>query len=171
MRTTQNTVLIIGGGSRISFQIAKQFAEQGNEVVITGRNLERLEQAADKLERVTAIACDINDEQDIARLANRLRAEFPLLNMLVNNAGQAYTQNLAFGLNVYEQASAEMNTNYLATVRLTEQLLPLLHSQAEAAIVNVSSVVAYVPSMSLPTYAASKAALHSYTQSLRHFLS
>lgn len=170
MNTTQNTVLITGGGSGIGFEMAKQFVAQGNQVIIVGRNGDRLKRAAEQLQHVTAIVCDITDEQDVDRLISRLRAEFPLLNLVINNAGQAYVQNLAFGTDIHTHAVSEMTTNYLAVVRLNEQILTLLNGQPEAAIVNVTSVVAFVPWAALATYSATKAALHSYTQSLRHAL-
>ena len=92
------------------------------------------------------------------------------MNIVINNAGQAYYYQLGKGNNAFEKASDEMLTNYLSIIGLTEKVLPLLGDKTEAAIVNVSSIVAITPGSRLPTYAASKAALHSYTQSLRHTL-
>jgi uncharacterized oxidoreductase len=101
----------------------------------------------------------------------KLVKEFPSLNIVINNAGAAQMNNLLTDTDTFEKASAEILTNYLSIISLNEQLLPLLRKQSEAAIINVSSVVAFVPSSVLAGYSASKAALHSYTQSLRHFLS
>lgn len=166
MKTTNNTVLITGGSAGIGFEITKLLSEKGNDVIITGRNKERLQQAASKLKHVTAIASDVSNEADVNHLVDKLSADFPALNMVINNAGSAFVYDLSKDTGAFANAQEEMLTNYLSVIRLNEKLLPLLKLQPYAAIVNVSSVVAFVPG-SLSTYSASKAALHSYTQSLR----
>jgi uncharacterized oxidoreductase len=170
MKTTGNIVLITGGGSGIGFEIAKLFSQKGNQVIITGRNAARLQQAASQLKNTTAIPTDINNEEDVARLLKKVNTDFPGLNILINNAGHAYAYQLSAQANAFEKASQEMLTNYLSVIRLTEKFLPLLAKQKDAAIVNVSSIVAFVPSHTISTYAASKAALHSYSQALRFTL-
>lgn len=167
MKTTKNTVLITGGSAGIGFAIARLLDQQGNHVIITGRDENRLQQAAAQLQHVTAIVSDVTKEDDVNRLVERLYADFPQLNVLINNAGRAFVYKLASEANAFDKAGEEMLTNYLSTVRLTEKLVELLNQQDEAAIVNVSSIVAFVPNHRMATYAASKAALHSYTQSLR----
>ncbi|GAA0892937.1 SDR family oxidoreductase [Fulvivirga kasyanovii] len=171
MKTTNNTVLITGGSAGIGFEIAKLFVSGGNKVIITGRNKERLEQASKQLDNVVAIPFDVTDAHQVQQLVKRLNDEFPELNVVVNNAGKAALHDLSESTNSFEIASEEILTNYLSVIRLNEQLLPLLKRQKEAAIVNVSSVVAFAPSAIMSTYAASKSALHSYTQSLRLALS
>jgi uncharacterized oxidoreductase len=172
MKTTNNTILITGGSAGIGFEMAKLFAGKGNRVIITGRDENRLKQAAAKLKNVTAIRCDVSKAEEVDELVKQLHAGFPELNMVINNAGRAIVYRLSdSGANAFEKGADEMLTNYLSVLRLNEALLPALKKQAEAAIVNVSSVVAFVPGAMLPTYAASKAALHSYTQSLRVALS
>lgn len=170
MNTSQNTILITGGSAGIGFAIARLFSDQGNHVIITGRNKERLQQAAAQLNQVTAIQSDVSKAEDIDALAAQLQQDFPALNMVINNAGSAFVHNLATGVQTADKAAEEMLTNYISVIRLNEKLLPLLQQQKEAAIVNVSSIVAFVPGGSVPTYSASKAALHSYSQSLRHSL-
>jgi uncharacterized oxidoreductase len=167
MKTTQNTVLITGGGSGIGFEIAKAFVALQNNVIITGRNKNRLEEAALKIPGVTTIQCDVTNQTDIKNLAKVINNEFPSLNIVVNNAGQVFVNDLAGGDNIFSQASEEILTNYLSAVRLNDELLDLLKAQKESAIVNVSSIVALVPSLKMATYSASKAALHSYSQALR----
>ena len=170
MKTTQNTVLITGGSAGIGFEMATQFSEQGNQVIMLGRNEERLQAAAVRLKNVTAIACDVTNENDVNALVGRINRDFPNLNVLVNNAGNAIVYKLGVNVNAFEKASEELLTNYLSVVRLTEKLLPLLSKQKEAAIVTVSSIVVFAPNQNIPTYSASKAALHSYTQTLRYTL-
>jgi uncharacterized oxidoreductase len=166
MKTVNNTVLITGGSAGIGLQIARLFAGNGNTVIITGRNRERLDLATSLLPNATGIVSDVSSGEEAQQLVDRMRLEFPSLNLVVNNAGNAFLYDLASSNNIFEMAAGEMLTNYLSVIRLNQALLPLLRQQAEAAIVNVSSIVAFVPG-SLPTYSASKAALHSYTQSLR----
>ena len=166
MKTTGNTILITGGSAGIGLEIARLFVQHGNKVIITGRDAERLEKAKAELGNVTAIQFDVTNAADVDALTKRIKTEFPELNILVNNAGRALIHNLAESRS-YDIAVDEMTTNYFSVLRLTDKLLPLLKEQNEAAVLNVSSVVAYVPTQLLPTYAASKAALHSYTTSLR----
>lgn len=170
MNTTQNTILITGGSAGIGFAIARLFSEQGNHVIITGRNKERLQQAEAQLQHVTAIQSDVSKEEDLNALVGRLQQDFPALNIVINNAGSAYVHNLASDVQTADKAAAEMLTNYISVIRLNEKLLPLLRQQPAAAIVNVSSIAAFVPGSRIPTYSASKAALHSYSQSLRYSL-
>ncbi|WP_207435799.1 SDR family oxidoreductase [Sabulibacter ruber] len=167
MKTTQNTILITGGSAGIGLEIAKLFAQRGNQVIITGRDEVRLQQAAAQIPNGVALVSDVSKEADVHQLTQRLTKDFPALNMVINNAGRALIYDIADPeANAYEKAYEEMYTNYLSVVRLNEKLLPLLKKQPEAAIVNVSSIVAFVPSL-LAGYSASKAALHSYTQALR----
>lgn len=167
MKTTGNTILITGGSAGIGFEIAKLFSVKGNHVIITGRNEKRLKNAASQLQNVTAIVSDVSEADEVNELTERLYKDFPGLNIVINNAGRALLYDItAGGVNAFDKAKEEMLTNYLSVIRLNEMLLPLLKKQTEAAIVNVSSIVAFVPG-SLVGYSASKAALHSYTNSLR----
>jgi uncharacterized oxidoreductase len=169
MKTTNNTILITGGGAGIGFEMAKLFSEAGNQVIITGRNQERLDKAVSQLKNTIAINGDVSNADDVEKLVAQLQKDYPQLNVVINNAGSAnYYDMTVPGINAFEKASEEILTNYLAIIRLNELLLPLLKQQSEAAIVNVSSIVAFAArANSLPTYGASKAALHSYTNSLR----
>ncbi|RCR68259.1 SDR family oxidoreductase [Larkinella punicea] len=171
MKTQNNTVLITGGSAGIGFEIAKLFAQRGNQVIITGRNAERLQQAAAQLDNTTAIVSDVSNPADVDQLVERLNKDFPTLNLVINNAGRAFYYSLSEdGIQASDKAGEEMTTNYLAIIRLTEKLLPLLKKQSEAALVNVSSIVAFVPGHTTATYSASKAALHAYTQAMRYTL-
>jgi uncharacterized oxidoreductase len=172
MKTTNNTVLITGGSAGIGFETAKLFAENNNHVIIIGRNQQRLDKAVARLKNTTAIKSDVSKAEDVEKLVARLHQDFPQLNVVINNAASAYVYNMTeTDNNAFEKASEEILTNYLAIVRLNGELLPLLKQQPESAIVNVSSIVAFAaPAATVATYAASKAALHSYTNSLRIML-
>ncbi|WP_114939026.1 SDR family oxidoreductase [Mucilaginibacter endophyticus] len=166
MKTSKNTILITGGSAGIGFETARLLSKN-NHVIIVGRNQERLDAAAAQLQNVTAIKADISDALDVDALVNKLQHDFPQLNVVINNAGAAQYNDLISGDDIFGKAQTEMFTNYLSVVRLNEKLLPVLQKQSEAAIVNVSSIVAFAPSIKLATYAATKAALHSYTRALR----
>jgi uncharacterized oxidoreductase len=169
MNISNKTILITGGGSGIGFQMAKLLSNN-NKVIITGRTEAKLQKAASQLNNVSVIASDITNAADVDELIKQITEEYGALDVLINNAGQASVYKLDEGVNAYNYATAEIEANYLSVVRLTEKLLPLLKKANEAAIVNVTSIVAFVPGINLPTYAASKAALHSYTQALRFTL-
>ena len=167
MKTTNNTVLITGGSAGIGLEIAKLLTESGNKVIITGRNEDRLQQAASQLKNVSTIVSDVSNAKDVDNLVGQIKTEFPGLNMVINNAGRALVYDITEeNVNAFEKAEDEMLTNYLSIIRLNEKLLPILKTNDHPTIVNVSSVVAFVPGF-LATYSASKAALHSYTRYLR----
>lgn len=168
MNTSNNTVLITGGSAGIGFEIAQQLSAQGNQVIITGRNAERLQAAAAQLKNTTAIVSDVSSPDDVKKLVAQIKEKFPQLNIVINNAGfSASPYRLLPGADAFEKASAEIQTNYLSVLRLNELLLPVLSEQPQAAIVNVSSIVAFAPSLNIPGYSISKAALHAYSRVLR----
>jgi uncharacterized oxidoreductase len=171
MKTSNNTILITGGSAGIGFAFAKALSAN-NKIIITGRNEARLKAAAEKLPNTAAIVSDVADAKDVEALVAELNKNHKDLNIVINNAGKsASPYNLtAEGLDAFSKASEEILTNYLAVMRLNEKLLPLLKKQKEAAIVSVTSIVAIAPGGRLPGYSASKAALHSYTITLRQHL-
>lgn len=170
MNTKNNRVLITGGSAGIGFEIARQFSAAGSKVIITGRDPLKLETAARSLTNITTIQADVSNENDVDKLVAELQQHYPDLNIVINNAGKAFAYELNNEQDVYTKAKDEMETNFFSIIRLNEKLLPLLKKQAQSAIVNVSSIVAIVPGRLTATYSASKAALHSYTLSLRKSL-
>ncbi len=169
MNITNNTILITGGGSGIGLEIAKVLSP-ANKIIIVGRTKEKLDEAAKDLENVFTVQADIANEADVDRLYEEVKTTFGGINILINNAGNAYVYNLADAGDIYSKALAEFTTNYFAPIRLTDKFLPILKEQKEAAIVNVSSIVGLVPGSHVPTYSDSKAALHSHTRLLRYEL-
>ncbi|HEV7379630.1 MAG TPA: SDR family NAD(P)-dependent oxidoreductase, partial [Dyadobacter sp.] len=168
MKTSSNTVFISGGSAGIGLAIAKKLSAAGNRVIINGRSEERLRKALKELENAVAIQGDLSIEADRVRIAGELIAKYPNLNMIINNAGAAFLNNLGdSNNNAAEKAYHEMNTNYISVIHFTSLLLPELLKQQDAAIVNISSIAVFRSNKYAPTYAASKAALHSYTQGLR----
>jgi uncharacterized oxidoreductase len=170
MQISGNSILITGGGSGIGRGLAEAFHHKGNRVLIAGRGRERLEQVAAAHPGMQVLAVDMTDPDSIAALAAKATELLPDLNVLVNNAGMMQTENFrdsAGREKALATAEATIATNLLGPVRLTMALLPHLLAQPDSAVLNVSSGLAFLPLAQTPTYCATKAALHSWSQSLR----
>jgi uncharacterized oxidoreductase len=168
MKITGNTVFISGGSAGIGLAIAKKLSVAGNKIIINGRDETRLQHALKELDNAVAIQGDLSIAADRVRIAEDLKTNHPEVNIVINNAGAAFMNDLSdSNNNAAEKACQEMNTNYISVIDFTALTLPLLLKQDEAAIVNVSSIAVFRSNKYLPTYSASKAALHSYTQGLR----
>jgi len=170
MKIMGNTILITGGGTGIGRGLAEQFHALGNRVIIAGRRQKALDETTAANPGMKSIALDIADSASIRSIVAQLAADYPELNVLINNAGIMRPENLRAQANDLANAEAIVATNLLGPIRLTAGLLPLLQQQTYSAIMNVSSGLAFVPLAPTPTYSATKAALHSYTQSLRYQL-
>lgn len=168
MELKGKTVLITGGASGIGLESAKQFLQQGAHVIICGRNAAKLESAKKQLPELTTIIADVADAESVQQLFNAVKA-LGGIDILYNNAGVGtQPHNLAQSKsNSYDAAAYEININYLGVIRLTDLFIEMLKGRKEAAIINTTSVLAYVPALLAPTYSATKAALHFYTRSLR----
>lgn len=169
MKMTGNTLLVTGGGSGIGAALARRFHDLGNAVIIAGRRREALEEAAAGRPRIHAMTLDIEDPAAIAGFARQVVAEHPALNILVNNAGIMRFEALNRRRDLAD-AEATVATNLLGPIRLTNALVDHLFGRPDAAIVNVSSGLAFVPLVDTPTYSATKAAVHAYTVALREAL-
>lgn len=153
MKLTGHTVLVTGGTSGIGAALAAELTRRGNTVLVTGRGAD------------APYRCDVREPASVDALLARVREEHPRLDMLVNNAG--VMNKLDLQKPIGEEALEEIETNLTGTIRMVLRFLPLLRAQPEAAIVNVSSGLAFAPYPIAPIYGATKAAVHSFTQSLR----
>ncbi|KXF75720.1 oxidoreductase [Paramesorhizobium deserti] len=169
MKTTENTILITGGGSGIGRELARRFNELGNTVIVAGRRRETLEETIAGRDHMHAMVLDVEEPEAISVFAGRVTAEYPALNVLINNAGIMRREDLTRTGDLRD-AEKTIVTNLLGPIRLTNALIGHLGSQPNAVIVNVSSGLAFVPLSGTPTYNATKAAVHSYTVSLREQL-
>lgn len=168
MQTSGNTILITGGGSGIGRGLAEAFAADGNTVIIAGRRKAMLDAVVTANPGMAAIELDVGDPASIAAVVPALLRDHPALNVVVHNAGTMVIERVANGR--VGDAETMVATNLLGPIRLTAALLPHLLEQPAATIVTVSSGLAFVPLAVTPTYCATKAAIHSYSQSLREQL-
>jgi uncharacterized oxidoreductase len=169
MKTTGNTILITGGGSGIGRGLAEAFHKLGNKVIIAGRRRQVLDETTAANPGMAAAVLNIEDAASIRSFAQKLATDFPALNVVIHNAGIMRPEDL---LNKPDAADAEaiVTTNLLGPIRLTAALLPQLQKQPHATIMTVSSGLAFVPLALTPTYCATKAAIHSWSESLRYQL-
>ena len=170
MNLSGNTILITGGGSGIGRGLAEALHALGNQVVIAGRRKQALEETTAANPGMKSLTLDIESPSAIREFAAQVVADYPALNVLINNAGIMRPENLRAQQADLADAEATVTTNLLGPIRLTAALLPHLQRQPHSTIVNVSSGLAFVPLSLTPTYCATKAAIHSYTQSLRYQL-
>lgn len=166
MKLAGNTILITGGTSGIGLGLARRFLDAGNEVIVTGRRVEQLERVAAAHPGLSTVELEVTDPASIARARATVTAEFPDVNVLVNNAGIQLPERLLDG-DWLDVAETTVATNLLGPVRMVAALLPHLLTRGDAAIINVSSGLASVPLPITPTYNATKAAVASFTESLR----
>ncbi len=170
MKLTARTILITGGTSGIGLELARQLLERGNTVLVTGRDQAKIDAAEEELPGVKGFRSDVSDPGEIAALYASVIGRFPALDVLVNNAGIMRNLRLTEEHDLMD-VTREIETNLSGPVRMIQQFLPQLRGRPGALIVNVSSGLAFVPMPAAPVYCATKAAMHSLSQSLRVQLS
>jgi uncharacterized oxidoreductase len=166
MRLNGRTILITGGSAGIGLAFALKFLELGNEVIVTGRRQAVLDVVKAQHPKLHTIQSDVADPEQIASLAARVKADFPKLDVLMNNAGVGGAMNLRSPVSDLAALTSEVDVNLSGVIRMTAALLDILTAN-HGTLINVSSGLALVPLPSNAIYSATKAAVHSYTQSLR----
>jgi len=166
MQTNGNTILITGGGSGIGRELAHKWHDLGNTVIVAGRTQASLDETAAGHANIHTMIVDVGDADDLARFAKKVVEVHPAINVLVNNAGIMRFENITEERELGD-AEATIATNLLGPIRLIDGLIEHLKAQENAAIINVTSGLAFVPMPRTATYSATKAAMHSYTVSLR----
>jgi len=166
MKLTGRTILITGGSAGIGLAFALKFLELGNEVIVTGRRQAVLDQVKAKHPKLHTIQSDVADPAHVAALAARVKSDFPKLDVLMNNAGIMLYKNLKAPAADLAGLMAEINVNVGGVITTTSAFIDILRAN-KGTVINTSSALAFVPLPSAPIYSATKAAIHSYTQSLR----
>src|SRR5947199_9139419 len=166
MKITGRTILITGGSAGIGLAFALKFLELGNQVIVTGRRQTVLDEVKAKYPKLHTIQGDVADPVQIASLATRVKAEYPGLDVLMNNAGIMLHKNLKVPAADLDGLMTEMNINVGGVIRMNSAFIDILTAN-KGTVINVSSALAFVPLPSAPIYSATKAAVHAYTQSLR----
>lgn len=170
MNLSGNTILITGGASGIGLAFAEKFLNAGNKVIVVGRREEKLSEAKERFPELHTRVCDVSKEDERIQLFEWVIKHFPDVNMLVNNAGIQQRVNLLHATNDWTYYQNEIAINVEGPIHLSMLFIPHLMKHSQAAIVNVTSGLAVQPGVWVPIYSATKAAMHSFTISLRHQL-
>ncbi|CQR51564.1 SDR family oxidoreductase [Paenibacillus riograndensis] len=173
MMLSGNTILITGGSTGIGLAFAERFIQAGNQVIVCGRHEDVLRNAQDKFPGLITRVCDLNVESERIAMFDWVTANYPEVNVLVNNAGTQQRFNVlkVDAKHNWSYFNQEITTNLDAPFHLSLLFAPFFAEKEKAAIINVTSGLAFTPFAIAPIYSATKAALHSFTMSLRHQLS
>lgn len=164
---TGNTIVITGGSSGVGLELAEKLILQKNKVIICGRSVQKLSEAQNKFPQLITYTCNIADAESCNRFYYWIEENFPACNILINNAAIAHSTEFLNDEHAIDKATEEFQTNILAPIRLTKLFTPLLLKNKQSIIINISTGLVYAPKASYPFYNATKAALHSFTQTLR----
>jgi uncharacterized oxidoreductase len=167
MELRNSTVLVTGGTSGIGLELVKQLTEQGANILVTGRNAHALLETKIRFPKVHTFQNDVSNPHEIERLYEEITRQFPELNILINNAGIMRLIDLRDTTLDLDNINREIATNLSGTIQMVHQFLPHLLTKKSAAIVNVSSGIAFMAYAPAPVYSAAKAGVHAYTQALR----
>jgi uncharacterized oxidoreductase len=167
MNLENNTILITGGSSGIGLELSKVLAQRGNKVIICGRSNDKLNNAKDMEPNLIAYPCDLSCSKQCTDFSNMISTSHPDLNILINNAAIVHKTNFLNTENIIEMAENEVETNFLAPLRLIHYLFPVLQKNENSTIINITTGLVYSPRADYPFYNATKAALHSFTQVFR----
>jgi len=170
MQITGNTILITGGTSGIGRALAEALHKEGNQVIVTGRRKALLDEVTAANPGMKSAVLDVARIDELPFFAAQQAGKYPALNVLINNAGIMKVEDLNDPGAPFDVVEDIVTTNLLAPLRLTTALLPQLKTQTNAAVMNISSGLAFLPLAMAPTYCATKAAIHSWTESLRYQL-
>ncbi len=169
MKTESNTILITGGASGIGYALAERFLDAGNTVLICGRREDKLKEAKAKRPELHVRVADVGTPEGREDLCAWATREFPAVNVLINNAGIQKYPDLKKKPE-WESLREELAINLDAPIHLSTLFIPHFLQRKEATIINVTSGLSFIPLANVPVYSATKAALHSFTLSLRHQL-
>ena len=167
MKESQQIVLITGGSSGIGLALAKKFMANNNTVIITGRNLSKLQAVQKDFPKIQIFQSDVSNDADVRMLADEIQEKFGGIDILINNAGIMNLVDAGNENNDLQKQMQEIEINYNSPIRVLHYFLPQLKKSKSAVLVNVSSGLAYVPFAQAPTYSGTKSALHFWTKGIR----
>lgn len=170
MKLSNNKILITGATSGIGRALVEKFCQLDNQIIAVGRSEIRLEELTQFDSRITSFKCDISSPSELDRLVAFIKQEHKDINVLINNAGIQYNCNFLDETYTLQDIENEISTNLTAPLKLIASLLPLLHTNPDSAIVNISSGLAIVPKAKSAVYCGTKAAIHIFSKSLRYQL-
>lgn len=170
MDVKNKTILITGGGSGIGLALANALSNEGAEVITCGRNKEKLLRAQEQNSKLRIEVCDVTSDDQISALVQRTKTAYDGIDILINNAGVFETIDYKTISQSMELQEKEIEIDFVGPIRMVHHFLPMLKTKSEAAVINVSSGLAFVPLTVSPVYCATKAGLHSWTRSLRYQL-
>ncbi len=170
MRLNKNKIIITGGTAGIGKALTEKFLELDNQIIVVGRNEKRLNELSKSDKRVTPFKCDITKQDELDELTIFIEQQHRDLNILINNAGIQHNYHFSDESQLLYKIEHEINTNFLAPLRLIALMLPTLNVNDNSAIVNVSSGLGLVPKMQAPVYCGTKAGIHIFSKSLRYQL-
>jgi uncharacterized oxidoreductase len=167
MKLDKKTALVTGGGSGIGLAISKALVASGVTVIICGRNRSKLEKAKKQYPKLEIEECDITNTDQIKELVKVVGEKYEGIDLLINNAGMFAQVDYTKSGDSFEMQEREIDVDFTSPLRVIHYFLPMLKNRNEAAVINVSSGLAFVPLTLAPVYCASKAALHAWTRSFR----
>jgi len=167
VKLRDNTILITGGASGIGYELTRQLSALGNTILISGRDQAKMDRAKAVFPKIHTFQSDVSDPDAVATLYEEVTRQFPGLNISINNAGVMRKINVHQTGGSLNDMTREIEINLSGPVRMVKQFLPHLKTKSQAAIMNVSSALAFVPLPISPVYCATKAGLRSFTESLR----
>lgn len=167
MNFKDNTIVITGGSSGIGLELSKVLTEQKNQVIICGRSLQKLERAKQMVPSLHVFQCDLSIAQERARFSEWVEKNHPQCNILINNAALVHKTNFFSDSEMVAKAELEAQTNFIAPIVLTKLLFPILIKNKSPKIIYITTGLVYAPKAAYPVYCATKAALHSFVQTLR----
>lgn len=170
MKNKGNTILITGGTSGIGLELVKRFYGLGNKLIVVSGNMENLVNVKKQFSESIIVECNLADSNSVQQLILKCNHEFKDINILINNAGVQYNYDWLKEKDGYRKIADEIAINLTSPLQLIYGLLPILCEKETAAIVNVSSGLAYAPKMAAPVYCGTKAAIHNTTKALRYQL-
>lgn len=171
MKLSGNTILITGGSSGIGLELSKQLLKSNNKIIICGKTKEKLHEVKKTYPEIAIFQCDISDEEQCFNLANWIKENHSDLNVLINNAAIVHISQFMDDDDIIKKGELEMKTNFFGPLRLIKLLSPIIESNNNPTLINITTGLVYVPRADYPFYNSTKSALHSFTQTLRIQLS